>query len=122
MRSSSSSKRRASAMRGTLLRGAELRYLPFDFRLDVQRGLPLLGAADVAGDDHVADLLAQRRVDAGRGEALQLGLDVERLLAAPGAAGVRGLEQLADLLLLLGLRGRAGRHGVGRKRVALVPQ
>src|SRR3954452_15877117 len=107
-------------MRGTLLRGAELRYLPLDLGLDVQRRLALLRPADVAGDHEIADLRAQALVDARRGEAAEVPLDVQGLLPAARAPDVGGLQQLADLLLLLGPGGRAGGHGVGGRGVALV--
>src|SRR5438093_1527761 len=87
----------------------ELAELAVDLRLDVQGWLALARAALVARHDELAHLLPERRVvpRRGAGEGLELGLDVERLLAAGLTPGVLGVEHLADLLTRLGAR-RAG--------------
>ena len=124
-RSSSSTIRfSSSATARRLVRGAtrqtwpEFRYWPrfsssrswrVDLGLDVERLLALASAALVAGDDELADLLAQRGVVGGGrlgpgallGEQpLELGIDVERGLAASALAVCLRLEHLAQLVLL----------------------
>src|SRR5215210_898690 len=103
MTSSSSSKRRGSAIGRTL--PGQLAQLALDLLLDVERLLALARTPLVARDDQRPDLLAKACVDRlgrGRGEALELGLDVHGLLAAPSTALVAGGEQLPDLSVALG--------------------
>src|SRR4051812_23449768 len=110
MRSSSSSKRRGSAMSGTL--PAQLAQLTIDFGIDVERLAAGPRAAVVAGDHELADFGTQAGVDDGSGEALELGLDVQRRLALAGAPFVARAEQLAYLVVTLAHGGRRrGRRG-----------
>src|SRR4051794_26159661 len=116
MRSSSSSKRRCSAMPGTL--PIQLANLTLDFLVDVQGGLSGRLAALVAGHDEGPDLVAQARIDDRPGQPLELVVDVQRRLSAPRAALVAGGQQLADLLVALAQSG--GRRGRGTPRWDLV--
>jgi len=65
---------------------AQLPHLALNFSVDVERILARPRAAFVAGDDELADLLAQGRVDRRRRQALELCVHVDRRFAAPGAA------------------------------------
>src|SRR5215211_560039 len=115
----------ASANAGS---AAELAQLAIDLRVDVEGLLAAREPALVAGNHDLAHLLPQRRVLAvgagarsgSRGRRArqggELGLDVERRLAAPLAARRLGLEQLADLRLGLGARG-----GAPGRRICLRP-
>ena len=89
--------------------------LSLDLEVDVQRLLTLANAALVAGDHQLAHLLDQLGIGpvARRPEALveqpgELGVDVERRLAAGALPVGLGLEQLAEL----------GLAGLGRARSA----
>src|SRR5215211_1214136 len=115
MRSSSSSKRRGSAMSGTL--PAQLAQLTLDFGIDVERLAAGPRAALVAGDHELTDFGAQARVDDRSGEALELRLDVQRRLALAGAPFVAGAEQLADLVVALANGGRRRRRRPARRRL-----
>ncbi len=95
---------RSAALSSLLPEVLEVAQLALDLGVDVQRLLALARTALVAGDDELADLLAQRGVGLGdRGRALlgsqplELRLDVERRLAAGALAVGLGLEQLAQL-------------------------
>ena len=92
-------------MRAYWPRFSSSRELALDLRLDVERLLALAHAPLVAGDDQLADLLAQRRVarrpaprSCSGEQPLELGVDVERRLAAGRCAVGLRLEHLADLL------------------------
>src|SRR5436309_13441511 len=96
-----------TARMGLLPEVLQLPELSLDLPLDVERLLPLAGPALVAGNDELPDLVRELGVHArvALGTLLeepgQLGIDVERRLAAQAlAVGIR-LEQLADLHLAL---------------------
>src|SRR6202007_2709789 len=75
--------------------------LPLDLRGDVQRRLALAGAPVVASDDQVPDLGPELVIDERRGQAAELGLDVELRFAAPSPAGVAGPPPPAGSLVPL---------------------
>src|SRR5579875_3515903 len=80
---------------------AEAGDLTLDLGLDVERLLASPDPAVVAGLDQITDLLAELRIDLGRGQPSQLLIDIDRRLATAAAAGVARLEHLPDLLVAL---------------------
>ncbi len=94
----------------------DVRDLPLDLGLDVERWLSAPLPPLVAGDHELADLRSQPGVDGGPGEAAELLVHVERRLPAARATLVLRLQHLADFLVALAYararaRGRVTRRG-----------
>src|SRR2546421_796265 len=89
--------RRVEGLPRRSLQAAQPRDLAFDLSLNVEWRLARPCAAMISRDHQIADLTTQLGIDLGTSEAGELGLDIDRWLAAAGTAGVAGGGHLTDL-------------------------
>ncbi len=80
---------------------AQLAYLAFDLGLHIERRLASSLPAVVTRNHELPNLLAQSRIDRGRGQALKLAFVVHGRLSPPAPKFIARCEELPDLLLAL---------------------